>query len=49
MFQAGDLVQSRLGNLGIIVEVNGTHCSVMWCSTGYLRTGFPRRKLRKVK
>ena len=48
-FQTGELVESMLGNLGIIIEVDGRHCSVMWCSTGAVRTGFPCMSLRRVK
>jgi hypothetical protein len=48
-FETGQLVESTMGNLGIIIEVDGRHCSVMWCSTGCVRTGFPCMSLRRVR
>jgi len=41
--ETGQLVISTKGNLGIIIEVcNVTRtCALAWCSTGYIRQGFP--------
>ena len=50
MFKAGDLVISTKGNLGVIINLsdNKSFCSLLWCSTGYIRQGFACVQLRKV-
>ena len=48
-FEKGQLVISTKGNLGVIIAANRKWCDLLWCSTGYVRTGFPCAQLRRVQ
>ncbi len=47
--ETGQLVISAKGNLGVIIEIHEETrtCSLLWCSTGVVRYGFPCVQLRR--
>ena len=46
--KVGDLVETRNGNLVLITERRGMYFDVLFCRTGYHRTGFHISKLARV-
>jgi hypothetical protein len=40
-FKVGDLVKTHRGNFALVTEVGKDWCNILFCGSGFLRTGFP--------
>jgi len=45
----GDLAETVKGNIVLIVKAERGWCNILFTTTGYLRTGYPREWLRSLK
>ena len=49
--KAGDLVETRNGNLAIVIATDHIEkgwSDILFCDTGYFRTGFFNSRIRRV-